>query len=183
MKDRIEYIDIARGITMLSVILGHCYTSADDSLNKFILSFHMMLFFFLLGLLCKSAIISKLRKDRDDKITKILLPQKPIRQSVSVFCSAISGIFSILYLSMFIKESRFLMYIGKNSIAFYVWQFAVTSIFVSAFDRLLPHVIQTTDRNIIAFLAFACSMPILLYIVFITNRYFPSIYNLKKVKS
>lgn len=52
MTKRIEYIDIARGMAMLLVILGHCFTSVDATLNKFILSFHMPLFFFLSGFTC-----------------------------------------------------------------------------------------------------------------------------------
>lgn len=95
------------------------------------------------------------------------------------FSCAITGIFAICYLSMFFKESTFLSYIGKNSIAFYVWQFAITSIFVSVLNRVAPY-LQITDTNTIAFLAFACSMPFLFGIVFLTNKYFPVIYGLKR---
>ena len=54
-KKRIEYIDYARGIAMLLVILGHCFQSVEYTLNHFILSFHMPLFFFLSGIFAKSA--------------------------------------------------------------------------------------------------------------------------------
>ena len=50
MKERVEYIDVARGIAMLLVILGHCNQTVDCTLNRFILSFHMPLFFFLSGI-------------------------------------------------------------------------------------------------------------------------------------
>ena len=50
MKERVEYIDVARGIAMLLVILGHCHQTVDCTLNRFILSFHMPLFFFLSGI-------------------------------------------------------------------------------------------------------------------------------------
>lgn len=51
---RIEYIDITRGLAMLLVILGHCNMFIDAPLNKFILSFHMPLFFFISGIFAKS---------------------------------------------------------------------------------------------------------------------------------
>lgn len=50
---RYAFIDIARGIAILLVVLGHCCSSASDPLNKMILSFHMPLFFLLSGLFVK----------------------------------------------------------------------------------------------------------------------------------
>lgn len=55
MNKRIEYIDNARGIAMLLVILGHCTQGVEYTLNHFICSFHMPLFFFLSGIFAKSA--------------------------------------------------------------------------------------------------------------------------------
>lgn len=51
---RIEYFDVVRGFAMLLVILGHCNMSIMASLNKFILSFHMPLFFFISGIFAKN---------------------------------------------------------------------------------------------------------------------------------
>lgn len=48
-QGRIKWIDAARGIAILLVILGHCIGSLDDPGNKVILSFHMPLFFFISG--------------------------------------------------------------------------------------------------------------------------------------
>ena len=44
---RIEYIDIAKGITILLVILGHCLN--DGIIRQYIYSFHMPLFYILSG--------------------------------------------------------------------------------------------------------------------------------------
>lgn len=33
MKERVEYIDVARGIAMLLVIVGHCNQTVDCTLN------------------------------------------------------------------------------------------------------------------------------------------------------
>lgn len=47
-KQRIEWIDIAKGIGIILVVLGHCVVKSD-SVHKFIFAFHMPLFFFLSG--------------------------------------------------------------------------------------------------------------------------------------
>lgn len=54
MKKRNEQIDVARGIAILLVILGHSFYSIEAPLNKIILTFHMPLFFFLSGLVAKT---------------------------------------------------------------------------------------------------------------------------------
>ena len=38
---RIEWLDSARGIAIILVVLGHCIGYIDEPLNKVILSFHM----------------------------------------------------------------------------------------------------------------------------------------------
>lgn len=53
MKKRDEQIDVARGIAILLVVLGHSFYSVESPLNKIILTFHMPLFFFLSGLVAK----------------------------------------------------------------------------------------------------------------------------------
>lgn len=48
-KKRIEYIDIAKGICILLVVLGHELTW-NDALRYFIYSFHIPMFFALSGM-------------------------------------------------------------------------------------------------------------------------------------
>ncbi len=45
-NERLQYVDIARGLTMLCVILGHMEL---DNLNILIFSFHIPLFFLVSG--------------------------------------------------------------------------------------------------------------------------------------
>jgi len=55
MSKRIEYIDIARGIGILLVVMGHNDVQlVSPYLHKLIYSFHMPLFFFMSGLFFKS---------------------------------------------------------------------------------------------------------------------------------
>jgi len=48
VKNKIDYIDIARGAGILLVVLGHC-VSIPEGLNHFVFSVHMPLFFILSG--------------------------------------------------------------------------------------------------------------------------------------
>lgn len=60
---RIDYIDIAKGIGILLVYVGHCYiggeSSSYDKLNIWIYSFHMPLFFMISGMLFPRRFIDK----------------------------------------------------------------------------------------------------------------------------
>ena len=54
MNKRIEYIDIAKALGILLVILGHCvYTAKIPHLGVSIYSFHMPLFFIISGMFVK----------------------------------------------------------------------------------------------------------------------------------
>lgn len=57
---RNKTIDVARGIAILLVILGHSFYTLDEPLNKVILAFHMPLFFFISGLVAKTANMVKM---------------------------------------------------------------------------------------------------------------------------
>ena len=46
MKDRLQYIDIAKGIAIICVILGHL---GKSDINRVVFTFHMPIFFFITG--------------------------------------------------------------------------------------------------------------------------------------
>lgn len=48
--ERKTWIDVLRGIAMLLVIMGHCIGFIDNPINRMILCFHMVLFYFISGL-------------------------------------------------------------------------------------------------------------------------------------
>lgn len=50
-NNRVRYIDAAKGLGILLVMLGHSISRLGQPVNTFILSFHMPLFFFVAGLL------------------------------------------------------------------------------------------------------------------------------------
>jgi fucose 4-O-acetylase-like acetyltransferase len=70
-KNRIVWIDIAKGIGIITVILGHM--SIPNILQRYIFSFHMPLFFFLSGYLFSQQSMSTLNYIKK-RIRTILLP-------------------------------------------------------------------------------------------------------------
>lgn len=52
IRPRVQWIDVSRGIAIILVVLGHCISNMEEPGNRFILAFHMPLFFFISGLLC-----------------------------------------------------------------------------------------------------------------------------------
>lgn len=78
-KQRIEYIDVLKGIGILSVVLLHTYSGYEISgkpieyVLKYFTSFHMALFFFLSGLLF-NPVISDYKERIVRKIKTLFLP-------------------------------------------------------------------------------------------------------------
>ena len=74
LEERIESLDIMKGIGIFLVCLGHCIPKTDYPLNRFLLAFHMPLFFFAAGFTAsrsaKAAPISFLQK----KVSRLLPP-------------------------------------------------------------------------------------------------------------
>lgn len=88
-KERIAWIDVARGFAILFVVLGHSIGYLDDEVNQFVLSFHMPLFFFLSGLCAsepKIGFFSYLKK----KAKALLIPQITLG-AVNCACFAVFG--------------------------------------------------------------------------------------------
>ena len=71
MNKRIEWIDIAKGIGIILVVLGHI-SFTNEQLNVWMYSFHMPLFFMISGYLCKKK--KTLFKDIVHKAYTILIP-------------------------------------------------------------------------------------------------------------
>lgn len=75
MNNRIFHVDVARGIAILLVVLGHSCLTTDGALNRVILSFHMPLFFFLSGVFAKKLPFNQLLEGALLKSKRILIPQ------------------------------------------------------------------------------------------------------------
>lgn len=55
-KDRIDWIDLAKAIAIILVILGHI-NSANGPIKAWIYAFHMPVFFFLTGMVIRQETI------------------------------------------------------------------------------------------------------------------------------
>lgn len=89
-NERIGWIDCARGIAMLFVIFGHCYVSLEDPVNRFILSFHMPVFFFLSGI-CTKLPNGTFSIWASKKARSLLVPQLTLAVIVFVYAAASHG--------------------------------------------------------------------------------------------
>ena len=87
MKKRVQYIDIAKGIGILLVVLGHNDMGAyHPMLHRFIYAFHMALFFFLSGIFFNpDRPFKTLFKKRFDGLIKPLIFAILLIYGISVF--------------------------------------------------------------------------------------------------
>ena len=74
-KQRYDHIDIARGIAIILVVVGHSCHTPENPLNRLILSFHMPLFFFLSGIFAKECSIPDIMRKIGPKAKRLLIPQ------------------------------------------------------------------------------------------------------------
>lgn len=72
-KKYIEYLDIAKGIGILLVILGHC-VNKNTPIHNWIFSFHMPLFFFISGYCFRIDKYNSLKNVIVDKARRLLVP-------------------------------------------------------------------------------------------------------------
>lgn len=71
-EQRIEWIDIAKGLGMILVIMGHSYV--PEYFNEYLLSFHMPLFFLISGYLFYSKKNQKICEFIQNKARTLLIP-------------------------------------------------------------------------------------------------------------
>ena len=90
---RIQWIDTAKGIGILFVVLIHCIGDTNFVLNKFILSFDMQLFFFVSGLCSKRSSESFL-KFCAKKAKSLLIPQFTMGVIYAVYAELVNILIS-----------------------------------------------------------------------------------------
>lgn len=76
---------------MLFVVLGHCYMGLEDPVNRFILSFHMPVFFFLSGM-CAKASDGTFSAWAAKKTRGLIIPQLTLAAIVFIYAVASHGV-------------------------------------------------------------------------------------------
>lgn len=75
MNKRLSFLDIAKGFSIILVILGHIITNENNIIRTWLYSFHMPIFFIISGLLLNfTTSKSTLKQFTSKKATSLLLP-------------------------------------------------------------------------------------------------------------
>lgn len=110
--ERIAYVDAARGLAILCVVLGHLYPG--DGIVQYISSFHVPVFFILSGLLMAAAFALNLALFRFNAVD---LHYSLIGNPALYYANAAAGSYALMKLcELAFAENRFLRFWGKNSI-------------------------------------------------------------------
>lgn len=125
---RIHYLDVARGIAILLVVLGHCYN--ENYIRTWIYSFHMPLFFIMSGMLINykneteinfsNFIIKKLKSNLVPYlffsllilISEAFIKQNLIENLVDIFLGV--GLWALWFIPCLFLAEIFFLIISKN---------------------------------------------------------------------
>lgn len=125
-RNRIDWIDVAKGIAIILVVLGHSSNDLVEPVNRFLLSFHMPLFFFLSGICYKKSNI-KVGRYVYKKFSTLLIPKMTlglINLSFDILQNKIEGVKIDINLmggviTYFVRNDWFLLVMFYVSIIFY----------------------------------------------------------------
>lgn len=73
-RKRVAWIDVLRGATMITVVMGHCIGFTSNPINRMLLCFHMVLFYFISGMTFSGKKYSTLCAGIKSKAVNIVLP-------------------------------------------------------------------------------------------------------------
>lgn len=71
---RIEWIDIARAIFIIAIVIGHTFSNPESNIRWFVFAFHVPAWFFISGLLFKPVKDVTLIKFLKKKLVTIVIP-------------------------------------------------------------------------------------------------------------
>lgn len=179
MKIREHYIDVAKGIAMILVIIGHI-TILPTWLYAWINSFHMPLFFFLSGMVYNPNKYDKFRDFFKAKFKGLIVPYfflcLIIWVVARIFCNP-DGFFKILTLQQFIG-----IFVSFRRSNFYASLWFFLALFFS--EILMYPIVKIIDKKIIkekikgwllAFIAIALSIIGFVVLHYIKNGFFLSL--------
>lgn len=128
LKNRLEYIDLIKGFSILLVVLGHIY-DFENNIKIWIYSFHMPLFF----------IISGFFVNKDIKLGRLL--SKKFKSLIIPYISFGIGIMLLMYFSINLRNELneyimfFMIGVGRDALWFLPALFIVEILF-NIIDRI-----------------------------------------------
>lgn len=159
--ERIAYVDAARGLAILCVVLGHLYPG--DGIVQYISSFHVPVFFILSGLLMAAAFALNLALFRFNAVD---LHYSLIGNPALYYANAAAGSYALMKLcELAFAENCFLRFWGRNStvvfathLNFGILEIAKAATAAALHGRCIP-------------VEFAITLVIEAALVFAVNRY------------
>lgn len=159
--ERIAYVDAARGLEILCVVLGHLYPG--DGIVQYISSFHVPVFFILSGLLMAAAFALNLALFRFNAVD---LHYSLIGNPALYYANAAAGSYALMKLcELAFAENCFLRFWGRNStvvfathLNFGILEIAKAATAAALHGRCIP-------------VEFAITLVIEAALVFAVNRY------------
>lgn len=140
VRNRIEWIDIAKGLGMILVVVGH--SGIPNILSAWIWSFHMPLFFFVSGIVFTASKYITLKAFLENRFRTLILPY--FLFSIIVYLWAIQLNYHLLIVSF--SE----LYLGWNGIA--LWFIPVLFFTETCFFLLNSHLKFKVYKYVIIFL-------------------------------
>ncbi len=156
-SERISYLDIAKGIAIVLVILGHIYN--ENPIKIWLYSFHLPLFFFISGCLLSSKNVTNVNMGKiiRDKVRSLIIPYF----SFSIIITCLWGIETYLTkrtdLTMGSIENNLISVItfrGIEALWFLPCLFAIEIIFIFFIKHLIHKEIIISTIIIISLLPF-----------------------------
>lgn len=154
-KERIEWIDIAKGIGMILVVMGH---TIQLGIVQPIYAFHMPLFFFLSGLLLQPDKLGNFASFTTKKGVQLLRPWAVILLISTIVCSLIPGwreqftLDNILHDLYSANTNTF-----QNSSIWYLPCFFFALVFYFIMNKIFKH----DTKSVFIFILFAVSLLLL----------------------
>jgi len=166
MNNRLDHIDMARGLAMTLVVVGHSCSSNTGDLNRMILSFHMPLFFLLSGIFAKEYTWHTILGGVKNKARRILIPQLLLAVLVNIMVA----VPAVVLRGASLEDHHWLYALG--------YWFLPTLFLTSVIHMILTCFINMRKRAnlIIVLLATAIVIWIVLCVFDISNGFFFSIF-------
>jgi len=97
------------------------------------------------------------------------------------FISSFCGIATVWFVSDLLRNSKALIWCGKNSIVIYVWQFSLTQFFKNIVEMIFVRMAIHISEFFMTLFVFIVCVLVVIPIVIFSNRFIPELYGKKRI--